>query len=328
MRKSRPSTYDVAKQAHVSVSTVSRVINGHKGVDERTRSAVWAAINGLGYEVVRKSDVLTGILVLAPSASFSSTYWQLVMSGILEEASRIAIPVMFSSVADRITAQQQIRSFATRDGILGVVCACFPADISADGWIPDDPDIVSVSILMQGSGHSVNIDMYQASFQITRKLIKLGHRRTAMAVNSIRWWAQSQRLHGYLDALRAVHAQAPSHDAFQTVPVDQAKVWLEQQLADPAPPTAIIGGTSELSRLLFAELHRLKVKIPQELSFVGVGHVRAWDEPLFDTVTQPTFELGVEAVRALRHVATRPDGLVTRSLEAPLVRVGTLGPPS
>lgn len=328
MRKARPSTYDVAKQAHVSVSTVSRVINGLAGVDDQTRARVWAAIRELGYEVVRKPEALSGVLVLAPTVSFNSTYWQLVVSGVLEEASRLGVPVMFSPAGSREEAVEQIRSFSSRDGILGVIMACFPTQQSAADWLPTDLETASVSVLMKSSGNRVNIDMYRATYKATLSLLQQGHRRIDIAINSLAWWAQQQRLQGYLDAYAKIGLLVPDLAAQRPVHNPNVKDWLDSRLHAADAPTAIIGGTSELSNQIFAELHRMQVRIPDDLSFIGIGHQRPWVEPLFDTISQPTFELGIEAVRALQSVVTRPDKQVVTSLDATMVRVGSTARPA
>jgi LacI family transcriptional regulator len=145
MSKGRPSTYDVARRAHVSVSTVSRVINGQAGVDDATRAAVWRAIRELGYEVVRKPEALAGVLVLAPTVSFSSTHWQLIVSGILDEASRLNVPVMFSSAETEEEAVAHVRNLYSRNGVLGIILACFPTHVSAADWLPTDTDTASTT---------------------------------------------------------------------------------------------------------------------------------------------------------------------------------------
>ncbi|NLN26674.1 MAG: LacI family transcriptional regulator [Firmicutes bacterium] len=325
MSKGRPSTYDVARRAHVSVSTVSRVINGQAGVDDATRAAVWRAIRELGYEVVRKPEALAGVLVLAPTVSFSSTHWQLIVSGILDEASRLNVPVMFSSAETEEEAVAHVRNFYSRNGVLGIILACFPTHVSAADWLPTGTDTASVSLLMRAEGSRANIDNYSAVYEATVNLLQLGHRRIAIAINSLAWWAQQRRLQGYLDA-HAAFGLAPCEEP-RTVPNRYAKKWLEERLSASEPPTAIVAATSDLSFQLFAELHRLDVRIPEELSFVGIGHVRPWVEPLFDSILLPTFDLGVEAVRALRTVVTYPGREVVTELPAQLVRVGSVGPP-
>jgi len=326
MRPERPSLGDVAKHANVSVSTASRVINGRSGVDWATRSAVWDAVRTLGYEVVRTPDVLSGVLVVAPWVSFGNTYWQLVVSGILDEASRSSLPVTFSSAATAEEAKREIRSLMSRDGVLGVILACFPTHVPAADWLPQEPEAVAVSVLMKHDGNTVDIDTYRAVYEVTRRLCELGHERIAFAINSGRWWSPQQRIKGFQDAV-AKHGSGNETGAVQWVSLDRVGEWLPTLFEGPDRPTAIVGGTTELSRLIFAELGRMGVQVPKELSFAGVGHIRPWDETPFDAVLQPSFELGAAAVRALRSIVARPDRTVRERLAAQVVLVGTTSPP-
>jgi len=327
MKRSRPSTYDVARRANVSVSTVSRVINGQRGVHASTRSAVWAAIRELGYEVIRNESTLSGVLILSPSLRFDSPYLQQVMSGIFDEASRSAVPVMVSFVSTREAARAEVRSFSNRNGVLGVVLACFPNHLCAGDWFADDPNIATVSVLTESTGSMVNIDVYNAVRQATLKLLHLGHRRIAIAIHSLAWRSQARRLQGYLDAFKQVGLEAPDVSRYLPVPNAELRRWLDEQLRRREPPTAIIGGTSDLSQQIFVELHRRRVAIPGDLSFIGIGHARRWDEPLFDMIRQPSFDLGIETVRALRKIVAHPGRRVVVDLPAPIVHVGTVGPP-
>jgi len=328
MRNSRPSIYDVAKRANVSVSTVSRVINGQKGVHATTRSAVWAAIRELDYEVIRTESSLSGVLILSPSLRFDSPYWQQVMSGIFDEASRLGIPVMLSFVTSREAALAEVRAYSNRNGILGIVLACFPTDVPAGDWLLDNPNIAAVSVLMKSSGSMVNVDVYNAVRRATLKLLRMGHRRIAFAIHSLAWWSQQRRLQGFLDAFREMGLEVPDTGGCLPVSNADAGAWLDAQLRQKEPPTAIIGGTSDLSHQIFVELHRRRVAMPEDLSFVGIGHVRRWDEPLFDVIKQPTFELGIETVRTLRRIVTRPGRNIVVDLPAQIVHVGTTGPPA
>ncbi len=327
MRKVQPSTYDVARLANVSVSTVSRVINGQKGVHAATRSAVWAAIREIGYEVIRDESTLSGVLILSPSLRFDSPYLQQVMSGIFDEASRSPVPVMVSFVSTREAALAEVQAFSDRNGVLGVILACFPTHLAAADWLLDDPNIATVSVLMNSAASMVNVDGYNAVRRATLKLLLLGHCRIAIAIHSLAWWTQQRRLQGFLDAFKQVGLKAPDVSGYLPVTNAEVREWLDAQLRKKEPPTAIIGGTSDLSNQIFAELHRRRISIPGDLSFIGIGHARRWDEPLFDIVRQPTFDLGIEAVRALRKIVAHPGRRIVLDLPAPLVHTGSLGPP-
>ena len=327
MRSQRPNLTDVAKRSNVSVSTASRVINCRSGVDQATRSAVWEAVRELKYEVVRNPDVLSGVLVVAPWVSFGNTYWQLIMSGILDEASKSSLPVTFCTAASPQKVQGEVRSLLSRDGILGVILACFPARIPLEEWLPKEPEAATVALLMGHEGNTVAIDMHRAVYQVTRHLLELGHTRVHLAINSTDWWSQMQRLQGFTDALGALGNSRKGRDHIHHVSLGRVSDWLSSLLAAPTPPTAIIGGTSELSKLIHERVCRLAIQVPAQLSFVGIGHARPWEERPFDTILQPSFDLGVAAVRALRRVVTRPNQTVRENLQAQVIRYGSVGAP-
>lgn len=320
----KPSTiYEVARRAHVSISTVSRVINGYTGVEERTRERVWEAIRELDYPVLRRPQAVAHILVWAPKVSFATAQWRFITSGILDEASRWSIPVMFSNTRDAAEVRTMINTLARRDGVIGVIRACFPLGMEVDGSLLDDPRVVSVSVLINHTGHTVGVDTCALVMQLTQTLHRLGHRRVSLVINALDYWPVHRRLEGYTAACRACGI---TPDVANVAPSSDAPKWLHGALAGPDPPTALIGGTTELAKQLWAEITRRQIKVPEELSFVGIGHRTPFEAPLFDTILQPTFEMGVEAVRTLLRVAVAPEGeTVVKMLPAQFVKVGAVG---
>lgn len=322
----QPSVRMIAELAHVSVATVSRVINGQKGVDEATRALVWKTIREVGYEVVRHPDVLSGVLVFAPHANFlDNTYWRLVVSGILHEASLLSIPVLFSSAMTQTEARAEISSMMSREGVPGVIFVGFPIGASVSEWVPRHLDVVWVSVLMDAPGHVVNADTRRAYYEATRRLIDLGHRRIAMTTNGVAYLAPYQRVEGYVAACEDAGVEP---FVARIAPPVKAGDWLRGVLASPDPPTAVVGGTSGLSKHLFAEMINMKLDLPEDLSFLGIGHGPEVEEPLYDRIDQPTFELGIHAVRTLRKAVARPgraDCTVLLPTETTLI--GTTGPP-
>jgi len=323
MRK--PTVHEIARRAHVSPTTVSRVINGGSGVDEATRALVWRVIRELDYEVVRHPDRLASILVFAPNASFHNAQWRLAVSGVLHEATRLSIPVIFSSRATDGEVESVLRSTFRSDGVQGVIEACLPMD-RGPLVLPNDGKVAKVSMLMDAGDHRVNIDVYDQFYELTQELISLGHTRIALAVNALTYWPVHRRIEGFLDACRAGGIDDP--EIATITPSWKAASWLEQRLRRDDRPTAIIGGTRELSKLLFAELLRLRIEVPGELSYAGVGHALLYEKPLYDTIEQPTFDLGRETVRLLQRIVTRP-GTETLSVTLParVVKVGSIDTP-
>lgn len=322
----QPGVRKIAELAHVSVATVSRVINGQSGVDEATRALVWKTIQEVGYDVVRHPDVLSGILVFAPMANFlDNSYWRLLMSGILHEASLLSLPVMFSSAMTQSQARAEIRSMSSREGVLGVIFVGSPIKSSVSEWVPPHLGVASVSVLMDAPGHVVNADTGSACYEATRRLISLGHRRIVMVTNGLAYLAPSQRVEGYVTACEEAGVESV---VVRIAPPVKAAAWLRAVLDATDPPTAVIGGTSSLSKHLFTEMITLKLDLPQDLSFVGIGHGTAVEEPMFDRIDQPTFDLGIHAVRTLRKVVARPGrSASTVLLPAETTLIGTTGPP-
>ncbi|MCI5670657.1 MAG: LacI family DNA-binding transcriptional regulator [Candidatus Enterosoma sp.] len=89
MFKDRVTIYEVAKVAGVSLATVSRVINNHQNVTEKTKKAVNDAIQRLGYKPSALAQGLansrsTNIGIMIPSTGYS--YVSNMLDGMIEVA--------------------------------------------------------------------------------------------------------------------------------------------------------------------------------------------------------------------------------------------------
>ena len=101
----RVTIYDVAKEAKVSLATVSRVINGLEIVREDTRLRVNEAIEKLGYKPNAIAQGLalqktTTIALVVPEASFS--YTGQIINGLLDVAKIYKYNIMLHTVSEGI----------------------------------------------------------------------------------------------------------------------------------------------------------------------------------------------------------------------------------
>lgn len=111
MKMKRITIYDVAKEANVSLATVSRVINGSDVVREDTRLKVEEAINKLGYKPNAIAQGLalsktTTIALVVPGTSIFMTGQ--VINGLLDVAKIYKYNIVLHSVSEGITQMEDV----------------------------------------------------------------------------------------------------------------------------------------------------------------------------------------------------------------------------
>ena len=251
----RPTMRDVARQAGVSLKTVSRVVNGEDGVRPDTTEKVNAAISALGF---RRNDIARALrggkrtrslgLVIKDVAN---PFYSLIARGV-EEVARTNDLLVISGCSDEDPARERhlIRSLCERrvDGLLVVPSGndhryLIPEiNMGTPAVFIDRPpeDALQADVVL--------IDNAGGARAAVTHLIEHGHRRIACLVDLPGIFTARERRRGYDEALR-------EHD----VPVDESLIRVGQHdvagaesamaelLALGEPPTAVFTGNNRLT---------------------------------------------------------------------------------
>lgn len=303
-REGRITLADVASKAGVSLSTVSKVLNGRPDVAAPTRSKVERLLEANGYqrpaptqpesrlieivfhelESVWAMELIRGVENVAKSRNMSVVLtesgtrhapgpeW---IEGVLRRRP-LGVVLVFSSLPDDI--KRKLRSRAINFVII---------DPAGD----PEPDVPSV-----GSAN------WAGGVAATRHLIDLGHRRIGIITGPDDMLCSLARLDGFRSAM-AMAGVAVDNDLIRYGDFhvqgghDGALALLEQ----PDPPTAIFAG-SDLQALGVLEAARVRgLQVPRDLSVVGYDDIplAQWASPSLTTVNQPLVEMAEEAARML-----------------------------
>ncbi len=196
---------DVAKEAKVSVASVSRVLNGTGNVAEETRGRVLAAAERLRYIpntgarslITRRTDTI-GVLLPDMYGEFFSE----IVRGIDLAARGRGLHLLVSgSHGDAKETATAIRAMRGRvDGLL-VMSPHADARFLAEN-LPSDLPIVLINTRQDnGNFPSVSVDNYGGAFAMVRHLAERGHRRIALIAGPDSNFDAQERLRGYRAAL-------------------------------------------------------------------------------------------------------------------------------
>ena len=120
----RVTIYDVAREANVSLATVSRVINGSNVVKAPTRERVENAVEKLGYKPNAIAQGLalqktTTIGLVVPEASF--TYTGQIINGLIDVAKIYNYNIMLHTITEGITDLNSVVEDIIKSHVDGVV---------------------------------------------------------------------------------------------------------------------------------------------------------------------------------------------------------------
>ena len=188
---------DVAREANVSVATISRTLNNDKNVSEKTRKHVMEVIERLGRNLrVSKTN---RILTLVPD--ISNTFYSEVLRGIDDLAEKNGYMTMVSTTRGDLDIElKYIMQLYNKnfDGIILTSSEQSPDELSSSA--KKAPLVMCCEYKYGAEISTVLVDNRQAEYDACRTLIEKGHRKIALVTNAYSYSAK-ERTQGYIDAL-------------------------------------------------------------------------------------------------------------------------------
>jgi len=301
----------IARDAGVSISTVSRVLNNVPGVSEQARNAVLTAVNQTGYvpEVGRRSTSNVA-LVYTAGASLDSPFDSALINGIYagldgSEADLLILDARRSRQPNETLTQMLVRKGA-QGALLRMTTASqsLCEEIVAEGFAAvvagSRPDGVKMNCIFS--------DSKLASREAIEHLLGLGHRRIAIGTHVVDDSDHEDRRAGYRDALAA--RRVPLEESLVIrAPFDRSGgVQVVRRIAAMIPrPTAVYLADPLMAVGALVEARRIGLRVPQDLSVVGFddGELRHALVPHLTAVCQDTVALGRAASALLLGVIAR-----------------------
>jgi len=308
MKKSNHVTIvDVAHEAGVSYTTVSRVLNNKSSVKSETRERVLTAMTRLGYVVDQRArslaggrSQLIGLLVHDVGTSYTGE----IIRGIDAELSAAQYDLLLYTTHRRKMKESAYVITLTRgmaDGLLLV--------------LPRDPGAYLETLRQQHFPHvlvdhrggdeeapAVAAANRQGAYKATEYLIELGHRRIGFITGAMDQMCAQDRLAGYKTALADCGIAfdpdlVREGNFFQPPGYTGASALLEL----PHPPTAIFASNDVSAFGVMEAVREHGLRIPGDVSVVGFDDIpqAAHVHPPLTTVRQPLEEMGRTATRML-----------------------------
>lgn len=307
-RAARATIRDVARQAGVSMMTVSRVLNGGTYVRTDTGARVERAIRELNYVPNTAAKALAqtrqayrvAFLFDTPNATILGD----MVGSILEEPGHPDVKMTFMRVRG---ADDPLRTVATlkNQGIEGVVLSPPLCDDARLRIVLAGADIRVVAIGCcdpDPTLSTIGIDDARAAFELTRYLLMLGHRRIGFIAGHARHRSSGRRRTGF----EAAHREFG-------VALDKSLQWegdytfataigiAEQALQLDAPVTAMFASNDDMAAAVISVARGRGIAIPSSLSVCGFddSEIARMMHPQLTTVSQPLGSMAAWAVRQL-----------------------------
>lgn len=301
---------DVAREANVSVATVSRVLNGSGPVSAETQNRIREVAGRLRYVphggarslITSKTDTL-GVLLPDLYGEFFSE----VIRGMDDTAQRHGFHLIISRAhATRHGIETAIR--AMRGRVDGVVAMSPDLDAESLLNVPATLPVVFLCSAPRGKEiDSLIIDNCRGARSMVKHLIGLGHQRIAIIKGAPRNHDAAERLRGYRQALRDDGLKPERSLELEGGFTEAGGYAAALQILELDPrPTAVFAANDSMAIGALSAFRESGLRVPEDIAVAGFDDIplaRYMDPPL-SSVRVPIWDLGARAVEMLLHGIT------------------------
>lgn len=311
----RPGMKEVADRAGVAVSSVSRVLSGHRDVSVVMKNRVFDAVAALGYEPdilaksMRTGETKTiGFIVNDISNPLISEI-ALGAETVLREAGYAMMVVNSMSNSEIELEHISLMSRRRADGLLLSL---------ADENYPTLPNaldrlnvpVVFVDRFQKGFDvhHMVLSDHKTGMNQALERLDSLGHQSIALINGSLAVRPSRERANAVRKFAKA-HPEVNCRVRSENFTAEFGYNAIQELIAEENPPTALIAGSNQILVGVLRSLRELDLKIPGDVSLVACDDspLAEFMSPALDTIIRDSNQLGREAAENLLSILRDED---------------------
>ena len=301
---------DIAEQAGVSRSTVSRVVNDHPNVRDDVRKRVLEDIQSTGYHpnvaaralASQRSWMIGLVLPRSVSSFFADPYFPRLTQGIAQACNQYNYTLglfLVSSREDEEKIFPRISLKGLLDGLL--VQSGQIGDQLIDRLINSKVPLVIAGRPFNTNDVSyIDVDNVNAAYNAVSHLIRLGYQRIGTITGLADSTVSIDRKEGYFKALvergREVDESLVVEGDFS-----EASGYYAMQRLFPAKPDAVFVASDLMAIGAMRAVREAGLRIPDDIAFVGFDDLpfATLPDPPLTTIRQPINQFGIKAVETL-----------------------------
>lgn len=298
--------HDVAREAGVSIATVSRVIQGSPKVQPKTKEMVEEAISRLDFRPNRlaqqfRSQKTKDVLVILPDVG--NTFFTEILAGIESVAQKNGYSILIAnSHQDRWTEYHYFELLSQKqvDGVISF-SSVLPSE-QLLGYAADAPVVVGLRYVNQPEVPNVTIDNFKAAADMTSYILNLGHQKLCYLAGPAKVQLYQSRLQGFLSAISErglsidsgliTNCDASIQSGFDTV---------SNLLNSGAEFTAVVASGDTMAIGAIRALNAQGLRVPEDVAVVGFDDIELSRllSPTLTTIRQPQQQIGRRSMEML-----------------------------
>jgi DNA-binding LacI/PurR family transcriptional regulator len=308
----------VAEKARVSISTVSRVLNGKQGVNEGTRRRVLSILAGTNYQAVNSSSAPNSNRVLGVLVPVAAQHWGL-QSNFIQEGLRAVTDIgrqanyvtMVGAFSPNLEQRAEDRMILDRQ-FAGVLLFRTRDDEQDSRPFRDHgiPYIVVNRLLPGTAIHYVGVDHCEVSRHATDYLIQRGYRRIGILLGDTHYVSHELYRRGYEEALAAAGLTVDPH-LMETIELnaEEGHCGTERLMKQRKRPDALVVPSDRSAIGALKAMRDLRIKVPEQVGLLAIDGTseNLFANPPLTAVEIPWYEmLALGTTLLIRMIEDRP----------------------
>jgi len=305
---------DISKRLGISVSTVSKALNGYPDVSDDTRQRILEMARELDYHPSAAARNLRrgrtdkiGLLVNNP-ISFLSDYISEIMAGAALSAEELDLNLVLYTIA--VTNPDRLKRICRAREVDGLILIFGPSEAAIDVLQQKTmPFVVFRRRVTHPEVSFVASDNRDGAYRLTTHLIEQGHRRIGFTTRPELGTVSLDRYAGYRQALDDADIPlAPELIVETAIEPGSGRRAMQSLLDLPEPPTALFAFYDLMAVDALQAAQERNLRVPEDIAIAGFDGLRSSliTTPRLTTVRQPLPEMGKQAtVILLNHIESK-----------------------
>jgi LacI family transcriptional regulator len=323
---------DIARVAGVSVTTVSRALNGYSDVNEKTRQKIAAVARELNYSpntlarglVMQKSKTI-GLLVSGISReSVKDNFTFEVLCGVNERASTLGYDLILFNTNTMMQREKTYTQLCRERRVDGAIIQGIKKE---DPYLKEvvESDIPCVLVDIPVHSNSVGYvttDNALGAKKAVEHLASLGHKHIGMINGHEDAFVSQERLNGYREALKECGLSFRSEWVVSgNFEEKKAEKAVRELINRHKEVTAIFCASDLMALGALKACKELGLHVPKEMSIVGYDNIvlASYSSPNLTTVGQEVYQIGYEAADLLIEMLEGKETNMKRYLDTKLI---------
>lgn len=290
---------DIANRLGVSVSTVSKGLNGASDISDELRQMVLDTAVEMGYSTKRsRKEENRKLCIFVENMDYEAIdeFGYDIILGFKQNAFRHNWDVTVMPITPAFQMEEKYDTYLLKNGYCGAFLIGFALH---DEWMKQLEDTTMPTVLFDNFIHGnpnvcyIGTDSYEGIEMAVNHLVKLGHKKIAFLNGSLYSMVSDHRQEAYENAMQAnglpLNEELMARGYYVS---DSAKYHVPGFLS--AGATAIVCGNDLIASGVIDECRTRGFRVPEDISVVGFDDVpiAATTEPPLTTIRQERNELG------------------------------------